>query len=289
MGILFRYDNIEEGLSIPLVLSFRLVLEIPEKLYKTLNEKIDTEEPPTSCLISQLRTRKKADIYQLLLSVNLLSLYEKWAEDEDYTYNDILYFLKSKLCERYGDEVFEPLLTEEKLDCDFIEYAFIVRGRDEIVGMQECYAPSNQITKTRWDDYLETKKEKINKKTFYNDKELIDYIPCCIEYCHSDYAQKVDTNSEESYNSCHENFYECYVRCNGSQLQRFCEALEQIDFVSRHGVLLKYVFDGNLKRALCQCAFELGCRRRVSTAHTAKLIYEEFNKVFPDKPETESL
>ena len=76
MGILFRYDNIEEGLSIPLVLSFRLVLEIPEKLYKTLNEKIDTEEPPTSCLISQLRTRKKADIYQLLLSVNLLSLYE---------------------------------------------------------------------------------------------------------------------------------------------------------------------------------------------------------------------
>lgn len=289
MGILFRYDNIEEGLSIPIVLSFRLVLEIPETLYNTLNEKIDLEEPPTSCLISQLRTRKNDDTYQLLISVNLLSLYEKWSDDENYTYRDILYFLKSKLCERYGDEVFEPLLTDEKLDCDFIEYSFIARGRDEIVGMQECYAPSNQITKTRWDDYLETKKEKANQKNFYKDEELIDYIPCCIEYCHSDYAHKVDTNSEESYNSCHNDFYECYVRCNGLQLQRFCEAIEQIDFVGRQGLLLKYVYDGNLKRALCQCAFELGCRRRCATVDQAKLIYEEFNKEFQDSSETESL
>ena len=91
------------------------------------------------------------------------------------------------------------------------------------------------------------------------------------------------------YDFPHNDFYECYVRCNGLQLQRFCEAIEQIDFVGRQGLLLKYVYDGNLKRALCQCAFELGCRRRCATVDQAKLIYEEFNKVFPDSSETESL
>ena len=32
MGILYRYDYIEEGYSEPIVLSFRLTIEIPVKL-----------------------------------------------------------------------------------------------------------------------------------------------------------------------------------------------------------------------------------------------------------------
>ena len=287
MGILFRYDYIEEGLSNPIILSFRIVLEISETFFNQLNKQIASDQAPSTRFISHIMTKKSDDVYQLLISVNLHCFYEKWSDDFNYTYLDIIRLLQKKIRERFGDEFAEYISNSEKFDCDFIEYSFIARGRDEIRDMQECYASSDQITKVYWDDYLENSKEKYSKKRFYKDEELIDFLPCCIEYCHSDYAHNADTNSLESYNSCHNDFYECYVRCNGEQLQRFSECLDKIDFVGRKGVLLKYLFDDNFKRTLCQCAFEHNCRRSCSSDKTVKLIYEEFCKEFGNPLESE--
>ena len=54
MGILYRYDHIEEGFSNPLILSFRLTIKIPEELCGQLQEVLDSEETPSSCFLSQL-------------------------------------------------------------------------------------------------------------------------------------------------------------------------------------------------------------------------------------------
>ena len=43
MGILYRYDHIEEGRSNPLILSFRLKIEIPEKLCGQLQEHLSPD------------------------------------------------------------------------------------------------------------------------------------------------------------------------------------------------------------------------------------------------------
>ena len=280
MGILFRYDHIEEGLSNPVILSFRISLEIPEAEFTHLSKIIDSNDAPSTRFISHLQLIKAENSFHLSITVNLQSFYEKWSDDFEYTYEDYVRLLQEKIRQRFGDEFAESYIIPEKLDCDFIEYSFIARGRDKIRDMQETYASSNQITKAYWDDYLEESKEKYCKKTIYDKEELINFLPCCIEYCHSDYAHTIDTNSEESYNSCHNDFYECYVRCNGVQLQRFCELLDKIDFIGRLGVLLKYLFDDNFKRTLCQCAFQHDCRRSCETGKSVKLIYEEFCKEF---------
>ena len=282
MGILFRYDNIEEGQSNPLVLSFRLTIEISEQLCEQLQEYLDVDEPPTSCFLSQIYAKKIDDSFYLVITVNLLSFYELWSKPFEYTYKDIVNLLKEKICERFGTQFAEEFICHEKLDCDFIEYSFIARDRDVIRDMLECYASGKQTTKTRWDDYLENSKQRYEsdeRKIFYGD-ELINFLPCCIENNYSDYAKSVDTNSLESYNSCHEDFYECYIRCKGKQLQRFFSLLEKNECLGKRGVLLQYLFDDNYKRTLSQCAYEENCKRRCPSDKNAKLIYEEFCKEF---------
>ncbi|MBO4509016.1 MAG: hypothetical protein J5747_10335 [Spirochaetaceae bacterium] len=276
MGKLYRYDNIEEGLSNPVILSFRLTIEIPEHLCDQLQEHLEQDEPPSNCFISQIYTKKIGETHYLVLTINLLSFYEKWADDFDCSYRNIVYLLRKKICDRFGEQFTEYFIRHEKLDCDFIEYSFIIRDKDVIRDMQECQASSEQVTKTRWDDYLESVKEKNVTKN----KEYVDFLPCCIEYNYSDYAKNVDTNSLESYNSCHDDFYECYVRCKGEQLQRFFRILDKNKCLGKRGVFLKYLFDDNFKRTLCQCAYEENCKRRCPTTKTAKDLYEEFCNVF---------
>ncbi len=291
MGLLYRYDHIEEGLSVPLILSFRLTIEIPEKLCGQLQEYLDSDEPPSSCFLSQLYTKKMDDSYFLVIKVNLLSFYEKWSEDFDYSYSNIINLLREKICGRLGRQFTEYFIRHENLDCDFIEYSFIVRGRDVIRDMQECHASSEQVSKIHWEDYIEENKERWNsdKKICFDGEEYVDFLPCCIEPNYSDYAKNVDTNSNEDYNQNHNDFYECYVRCNGNQLQRFFELLGKNDFIGKRGVFLKYLFDDNFKRTLCQCAYQENCMRRVYTDKTAKLVYEEFCKEFGNSLESQSL
>ena len=283
MGILYRYDYIEEGYSEPIVLSFRLTMEIPEYLYEQLLEHLDPDEPPSNCFLSQLFVKKIEDTCYLFITVNLLSFYAKWSDTFNYSYKDIVNLLKEKISNRFGEQFADYFISDEKLDCDFIEYAFITRGRDVIRDMLECHASSEQVTKTYWEDYLR-KSEKIKEAEeihFLSDKEeLIDFLSCCIEYNHSEFAKSVDTNSLESYNSCHKDFYEAYVRCKGFQLKRFFGILGKNDYICKRGVLLKALFDGNYKRTLCQCAYEENCNRRCSTGKTAKALYEEFCKEF---------
>ena len=293
MGILYRYDHIEEGRSNPLILSFRLTIEIPEELCGQLQEHLAHDEPPSSCFISQLYTKKMGESFFLVITVNLLSFYEKWSGDFGDTYRNIVYLLREKICWRFGKEFTEQFIRHENLDCDFIEYSFISRGKDGVTrDMQECYASWKQVSKTHWEDYLEENKKRwvSEKKEYSKDKEeSIDFLPCCIENNYSDYAKNVDTNSLESYNSCNNDFYECYVRCNGIQLQRFFEILGKSDSIGKHGVFLKYLFDDNFKRTLCQCAYQENCMRRVYTDKTAKFVYEEFCKEFGNPLEGQSL
>ena len=293
MGILYRYDHIEEGFSVPLILSFRLTIEIPEELCGQLQEHLAHDEPPSSCFISQLYTKKMGESFFLVITVNLLSFYEKWSGDFGDTYRNIVYLLREKICWRFGKEFTEQFIRHENLDCDFIEYSFISRGKDGVTrDMQECYASWKQVSKTHWEDYLEENKKRwaSKKKEYSQDKEeSIDFLPCCIENNYSDYAKNVDTNSLESYNSCNNDFYECYVRCNGIQLQRFFEILGKNDYIGRRGVFLKYLFDDNFKRTLCQCAYQENCMRSVYTGKTAKLVYEEFCKEFGNPLECQSL
>ena len=91
MGILYRYDHIEEGLSTPLILSFRLKIEIPEKLCGQLQEHLASDEPPSSCFLSQIYTKKEGDSCYLVLMVNLMCFYEKWSDAYDYSYRNIVF------------------------------------------------------------------------------------------------------------------------------------------------------------------------------------------------------
>lgn len=283
MGKLFRYDYIEEGRSNPIILSFRLTIQIPEHLCDQLQDYLDVAEPPSSCFLSQLYAKKIDDSFYLVITVNLLSFYELWSKPFEYTYKNIVNLLREKICDRFGLQFTDYFIRHENLDCDFIEYAFITRDRDSVIrDMWECHASSEQMSKTHWDEYFENHKKNCmpSQKSFYNDEELLDFLSCCITYNSSDYAKTVDTNSTESYNSCHNDFYECYVRCYGPQLQHFFGILDKKDFVGNRGVLLKYLFDDNFKKTLCQCAYEYGCHRSCSTAKIAKLIYKEYCKEF---------
>lgn len=283
MGKLFRYDYIEEGRSNPIILSFRLTIQIPEHLCDQLQDYLDVAEPPSSCFLSQLYAKKIDDSFYFVIKVNLLSFYELWSKPFEYTYKNIVNLLRQKICDRFGVQFAQEFICHEKLDCDFIEYAFISRDRDDVIcDMLECHASNEQVGKTHWDEYLINHKKQWNNydKRFYKNEELIDFLPCCIENNYSDYAKSIDTTSTESYNSCHESFYECYVPCYGPQLQHFFEALEKNDFLGNRGVLLKYLFDDNFKKTLCQCAYEYECQRSCSTAKIAKLIYKEYCKEF---------
>ena len=292
MGILYRYDHIEEGLSVPLILSFRLTIEIPDELCGQLQEHLAHDEPPSSCFLSQLYTKKMGDSYFWVIKVNLLSFYEKWSENFDYSYRNIINLLREKICGRLGRQFTEHFIRHENLDCDFIEYSFIARGRDVIRDMQECRDSWKQVSKTHWEDYLEEDKKRwtSEKKEYSSDEgEYVNFLPCCIEYNYSDYAKNVDTNSLESYNSCNNDFYECYVRCNGDQLQKFIKLFGKNDYIGKRGVFLKYLFDDNFKQTLCQCAYQENCMRRVYTGKTARLLYEEFCKEFGNLLEGQSL
>ena len=164
MGILYRYDHIEEGLSVPLILSFRLTIKIPEELCGQLQEHLAHDEPPSSCFISQLYTKKMGESFFLVITVNLLSFYEKWSGDFGDTYRNIVYLLREKICGRLGRQFTEYFIRHENLDCDFIEYSFIARGRDVIRDMQECRAAWKQVSKTHWEDYLEEDKKNGHRK-----------------------------------------------------------------------------------------------------------------------------
>jgi len=291
MGKLYRYNYIREGLSVPKILSFRLTIEIPEHLCDQLQEYLDADEPPSSCFLSELYSKIIGETHYLVITINLMSFYEKWADDFDYSYSDIVYLLRRKICERFGEQFMEYFIRHEKLDCDFIEYSFITRDRDVIRDMQECNASSEQVTKTRWDDYLESLNNGIEPlpKAKHSDEEYVNFLSCGIEYNYSDYAKTVDTNSLESYNSCHDDFYECYVRCKGEQLQRFFSILGKNESLGKRGVFLKYLFDDNFKRTLCQCAYEENCHRRCHTNKTAKDLYDEFCNVFGNPLEGHNL
>lgn len=288
MGLLYRFDYIEEGIADPIVLSFRLSVEITEDLYNKFVEYLDPYEAPANCFLSQLYVRKIDQVFYLFITVNLTSFYEEWASEPfNYSYKDIVNLLREKICKRFGKKFTQTYICHEKLDCDFIEYTFITRGRDVTRDMQECYAPGDQVSKTCWEDYLESCKEqkKFEKSTYVKDKDgnqikVIDFLVCCIDDNYSDYAKKIDTNSNEGYNMYHEYFYEAYVRCNGTQLQNFFDVFDKIDYIGRRGVLLKYLFDSNFKRTLCQCAYEDSCMRRGSTERNVKLLYEECCKEF---------
>ena len=291
MGKLFRYDYIEEGLSEPIILSFRLSIEIPEHLCDQLQEYFDQDEPPSNCFLSQIYAKKKDDSYYLFITVNLLSFYEKWAGSFEYTYNDIVNLLREKISERFGNQFADYFICHEKLDCDFIEYSFITRDKEGVIrDMWECHAASEQLSKTHWDEYFENNKERCNtfNKSFYKEDELVTFLLCGITYNSSDYAKTVDTNSTESYNCCNNDFYECYVRCYGPQLQHFFSILDKEDYIAKRGVFLKYLFDSNFKRTLCQCAYEYGCHRSCSTAKLTKLLYQEFCKEFGNPLENEN-
>ena len=93
MGVLYRYDYIREGLSMPKVLSFRLRIALPEPLYSQLekDDQLDAVAAPTSCFISQLYLQKADAAQYLVITVNLLGLYEKWTKyPYELTYQDIV-------------------------------------------------------------------------------------------------------------------------------------------------------------------------------------------------------
>ena len=261
MGILYRYDYIMEGLSLPKVLSFRLAIEIPAQLSEQLAGQLDADTAPTSCFISQLYVKKSDTSCCLVITVNLLGLYAKWsAYPHELAYTDIIYYLHKKLSKRFGGELADSMLQHEKLDCDFIEYALIAEGKDVVRDMCECHAEGCQVSRLDWDDYDTVYREKLkrirNEKGRYTDlsRTFEDFMTCIDgDYRHGD--------------------NEVYVRCYGPQLQTFFLGLEQVDAIAKRGVLLNYLYDDNLKRTLCQYSYEYNCLRRIPDP---RKLYDEY-------------
>ena len=278
MGKLYRYNYIREGLSVPKILSFRLTIEIPEHLCDQLQEFLDPDEPPTSCFISQIYAKKMGNSHCLVITVNLLSLYEKWStRNDDYDYKSIIYLLREKINDRFGKVFTESFICHEKLVCDFIEYAFLAEGRGIITGMAECHANSNQYNKIYWDDYLEPYKSKIKiindaERRYNKEHKDSKRTP------YTSFMLGIETHEYEVDN-------EVYVRCYAPQLQEFFLNLEKTDYISGRGVLLKALYDDNLKKTICQCAYEHNCLRYCPDS---KLIYEEYCKEFGNPLESQT-
>ena len=269
MGVLYRYDYIMEGLSLPKVLSFHLIVEIPEQLAEQLAEKLDADAAPTSCFISQLYVKKTDASCCLVIVVNLLGLYAKWsAYPHELLYKDIIYFLHKKMSSRFGEELADSIIQHEKLDCDFIEYSFIAEGKDVVRDMCECYAESSQVSRLYWDEFDALYKEKL--KRIRNEKGPHTELSKTFE----DFMTCIDGDYRHDDN-------EVYVRCYGPQLQTFFFGLEQTDALAKQGVLLNYLYDDSFRRTLCQYSYEYNCLRRIPDP---RKIYGECCKEFGTSP-----
>lgn len=256
MNQLYLFDHNTEGLFTPKILSFRLTIEIPEHLCDQLQEYLDQNEPPTACFIAQLYAKKIGDAFYLVIVVNLLGFYEKWSNNPfEPEFKDIILYLREKLTALFGKQFAEYFIQEEKLDCDFIEYSFIVEDKNVHVGMFERHANSDQMYKLSWDEYYQSYKESAKKDS-------------CPKKQYSNFMLGIEYNYRE-------NDVELYLRCDGPQLQDFFCCLEKDSFIAKRGVLLNALFNINIQRTICQEAYSYNCHSSVPTSESIKKLYDE--------------
>ena len=262
MGQIYRFDHITKDLFIPKVLSFRLTIEIPEHLCGQLQEYLDEDEPPATTFLSQIYAKKIGEAFYLVIVVNLLSFYEEWSKNPlEPDYKTIISELQERIALRFGKQFTEYFITDEKLDCDFIEYSFIVEDENVHVGMFERHADPDQLYKLSWDEHYYAYIQnwggyKYSKEPYTPTKKYSNFM-LGLEYNY----RKTDN--------------ELYLRCDGHPLQDFFMCLEKPEYIAKRGIQLQALYDINIARTICQEAYECNCWSRGGSSKSIKDLYQE--------------